>query len=257
MKNEERIYKFLTGAMSPAEENEFLDDIKSDDNLREQAILHANMCKGMVEVDRELVNTLKQCSQKEIKQLSRPLKPNRLLRWGTIAASIALCVLSGYAWVEYHSATISEPAPQPAPKPLTLVELGRKYATMNVGWDMVEKQGCVNPDVLYRIKYYFDNIKNGVNLKETTLLLEIEWKRAKSTERTKRAKSTENQEYASCVPYVGWYLAIGYMQQNDAFNAIIVLETLRRDYPTNTILDDRIDELIQQLYQFDIKEFRH
>ena len=71
---DERISRYLKGLMSVQEETKFLADMRSDDQLRHDAIAQARLVKGMAQVDYELIQELKNTPEAKITSSLRPPK---------------------------------------------------------------------------------------------------------------------------------------------------------------------------------------
>ena len=58
--NDERISRFLQGKMKADEEATFIEEMKNNADLRNQAIAQASLVKGMKQVDEELKDAFRQ-----------------------------------------------------------------------------------------------------------------------------------------------------------------------------------------------------
>ena len=52
--NDERITRYMKGVMNADEESAFMEELNSNEDLRNQAIAQARLVKGMKQVDEEL-----------------------------------------------------------------------------------------------------------------------------------------------------------------------------------------------------------
>ena len=52
--NDERISRYMQGKMNADEESSFMEELKNNEDLRNQAIAQARLVKGMKQVDEEL-----------------------------------------------------------------------------------------------------------------------------------------------------------------------------------------------------------
>lgn len=107
LNRDERIDRYIKGQMDSQEETQFLTDMASDDLLRQDAIVHARLVRGMQQVDDELVKALKAASESEVKASLRPHKTlfRRPVTWLSMAASIAIILFAGYKGYDYYHIT--------------------------------------------------------------------------------------------------------------------------------------------------------
>ena len=84
----------------------------------------------------------------------------------------------------------------------------------------------------------FKNVANNEKLDETITRLSVLWKTAK--------QDTYN-DYTDYAPYIGWYLAIAYLEDYDKDKARDVLKEMEEMYPEGTALGDWVKELIIEL----------
>ena len=69
--NDERISRFLQGKMKADEEATFMDEMKNNENLRNQAIAQARLVKGMKQVDEELKDTFRLVDEQTIQRIAK------------------------------------------------------------------------------------------------------------------------------------------------------------------------------------------
>ena len=55
LRNDDLIDRFIQGQMDENEEKAFLEELNQNEELRERAILHARLVKGMAQVDDEII----------------------------------------------------------------------------------------------------------------------------------------------------------------------------------------------------------
>ena len=55
LRNDDLIDRFMQGQMDENEEKAFLEELNQNEELRERAILHARLVKGMAQVDDEII----------------------------------------------------------------------------------------------------------------------------------------------------------------------------------------------------------
>ena len=69
--NDERISRFLQGKIKADEEATFMEEMKNNDDLRDQAIVQARLVKGMKQVDEELKDAFRQADEQTIKRIAK------------------------------------------------------------------------------------------------------------------------------------------------------------------------------------------
>lgn len=214
--NEERIERYLHGAMTPEEEAIFEGDLANDDTLRRQAEAMARIVKGMETVgdeqDRLMVEKMKAANGKKLAPVW----------WMSIAASLVIIFTVGYHFYD-RSQTIA---------------LGQQYAYVFSTETESLIRGEEDEDIANKLNVLFDKAANGKDLKNTISQLEELWALAQS--------DTYN-DYTTYEPYIGWNLAIAYLRNNDKKEARKVLEELQKISPTGTEHGDKILELREKL----------
>ena len=212
--NEERINRYLHGEMSPEEESVFEADIQKDDTLRQQAESMARIVKGMEivgnEHDKQLLEKMKASSGKKTSSL----------RWISIAASIALVFTVSYFVYDYSATT----------------RLGKEYAYAFPISEVI--RGEEDEEVVNTLTLLFDNVANGKDIDNTIKQLEELWALAQS--------DTYNG-YTTYEPYIGWNLAVAYLQNYDKKEAKAALKQLQMNYPEGTAMGDLVVELLKDL----------
>ncbi len=204
---DDRISRYLKGQMSALEEARFLKDMESDKQLKEDTINQARIIKGMRQVDNELIRCLKQASESEVDAALHPLKGlfRKPVMWMSIAATAAILVFSGYKGYDYYSTT----------------HLGIRYAS-EFPMETIMR-GDSNTKVESELQTLFGNIEERHDLTATTQRLAELWDIAN--------QDTYN-DYTDYAPYIGWYLAIGYLEDYDKANAKKILNQLASEtYP--------------------------
>lgn len=212
--NEEIINRYLFGLMSPDEEAAFEENIKSNKQLREQAESIARIVKAMDSVggkhDKAIVEGMKQTSEKR----KLPIK------WISIAASFALVLTTGYHIYDYNR----------------IGSLGAEYAMAFPVSEII--RGEEDEDVVQTLTELFNNVINGENLEFTISKLSKLWTLSQS--------DTYN-EYTTHAPYIGWNLAIAYLRNHDKKEAKQILAKLGEMCPIDTIIGNRVNELLQSI----------
>lgn len=218
---DERIDRYIKGQMDSQEETQFLADMASDDLLRQDAIAHARLVRGMQQVDDEFVNALKSVSESEVKASLRPRKIlfRRPVTWLSLAASIAIILFAGYKGYDYYHIT----------------RLGMEYANVFPMESIV--RGESETPVDEELQSLFDNVIERKDLTSTTKRLSELW--------TLANQDTYN-DYTDYAPYIGWYLAIGYLENYEKDKAKSVLTTLQSTY-NYSLIQNRINALINEI----------
>ena len=197
--DDERIVRYLSGKMTEEESEAFYDELKHNDELRENAIIQARLIKGMKQADEELLNAFKSVDSQDIEKIVGVRHKNYSLRILAIAASVVFIVFVGFKSYDYYD-TIS---------------LGREYANTFPTSTII--RGEANADVEVELTTLFDNVSKAEDLDNTTSRLATLWELAK--------QDTYN-DYTDYAPYIGWYLAIGYLENYEKDESKTVLEDL-------------------------------
>ena len=186
--NDERITRFMQGQMNVDEESAFMAELKNNEVLRSQAIAQARLVKGMKQVDDELKEIIRSTDEQTIRRLASEttIRKKQTARWLAIAASVALILFVGFKSYDYYNTT----------------SLGKKYAHTFPVSSIV--RGEANLDVEAELTTLFNNIAEGKDLDDTISRLEALWEISK--------QETYN-DYTDYAPYIGWNLAIGYLQE--------------------------------------------
>lgn len=220
--NDERISRFLQGLMDADEETAFQIELKNNEELRNQAIAQARLVKGMKQVDEELKDMFRHTDEQTIRKIANRVtaRKNRSTRWLAIAASVVFIVFVGFKSYDYYDTT----------------SLGKEYANAFPTSSIV--RGESNADVESELKTLFDNVAQNRDLGNTTSRLEIIWELSK--------QDTYN-DYTDYAPYIGWNLAIGYLENYEKADAKAVLEEMVEMYPEGTSVGDKIVELLYKM----------
>lgn len=211
--NEEKIDRYLHGEMTREEELLFEEDLSKDDNLRQQAETIARMAKSMKVVgsdqDRTFIEQMKDSA-------GTKLAP---VWWLSIAASILIIFTIGYHFYDRYQT----------------VSLGRQYAYVFSTETESLIRGEENEDVANQLTVLFDNAANGKDLDNTIKQLEELWK---------LSQSDVYNEYTTYAPYIGWNLAIAYLQNNDKIAAKTILNQLIEvECDNQTVIKEKAIEL--------------
>ena len=220
--NDERISRYMEGKMNADEESSFMEELKNNDNLRNQAIAQARLVKGMKQVDEELKDAFREADEQTIRRIAKEAVGNKKhsARWLAIAASIVFIVFVGFKSYDYYDTT----------------SLGREYANTFPTSTII--RGEANADIDTELTMLFNNVAEGKDLDNTTSRLATLWELSK--------QETYN-DYTDYAPYIGWNLAIGYLRNYEKTNAKAVLEEMKEMYLSGTIIGDQVLLLEKQL----------
>lgn len=219
---DERISQYMKGQMDSQEEKQFLSDMDSDDLLRQDAITQARLVRGMRQVDDELIRALQNSSEDEFRSALRPRKSmfKKSVVWLSLVASVAIIIVVGYNGYDYYHTT----------------RLGIKYATAFPMETIV--RGDSDNSVDSELQALFDNVVERKDLSYTTKRLSELWEISN--------QDTYN-DYTDYAPYIGWYLAIGYLEDYEKDKALCVLHTMLEDDNVSLSIKDQINELLKRL----------
>lgn len=221
LNNDDRICRFMKGQMNSEEESAFMEELRRDENLRNQAIAQARLVKGMKQVDEELKESFRQTDEETIRKIARNVtgEKKHSMRWLAIAASVVFIVFVGFKSYDYYDTTT----------------LGREYA--NTFPISTITRGEANADVEKELSVLFNNIAEEKNLDYTTSRLAELWELSK--------QETYN-DYTDYAPYIGWNLAIGYLENYEKSNAKEVLLEMKRMYPEDNAMGEKIIEILRK-----------
>lgn len=223
--NDERISRFLQGKMKADEEATFMEEMKNNDDLRDQAIVQARLVKGMKQVDEELKDAFRQADEQTIKRIAKETFETSVgkkssARWLAIAASIVFIVFVGFKSYDYYDTT----------------SLGKEYANTFPTTSII--RGETNTAVETELSTLFNNVAECKDLDNTTSRLATLWELSK--------QDTYN-DYTDFAPYIGWNLAIGYLENYEKTKAKDVLIEMKQTYPEGTALGDKVVQLINEM----------
>ncbi len=220
--NDERITRFMQGQMNVDEESAFMAELKNNEVLRSQAIAQARLVKGMKQVDDELKEIIRSTDEQTIRRLASEttIRKKQTARWLAIAASVALILFVGFKSYDYYNTT----------------SLGKKYAHTFPVSSIV--RGEANLDVEAELTTLFNNIAEGKDLDDTISRLEALWEISK--------QETYN-DYTDYAPYIGWNLAIGYLQDYEKEKAQVILEEMKQMYTQRSAIGNKINILSNEL----------
>lgn len=225
---EERINSFLRGEMSSEEETMFMDELKSNDVLRNKAVVAARMAKAIKTVGEEKDSLVKEALltsndhdiEMIVKNVTRKRSKLLTLRIISVAASILILVISGWHYYDYRVTT----------------GLGNEYEMMFEPSSFV--RGVDTGSVEKELNSLFAKVKSGDESDNTIKRLSLLWELS--------TMETYN-DYTDYAPQIGWNLAIAYLKDNDKDNAITVLTKLEGMAEDGTAIKNKCIELIKKL----------
>ena len=223
--NDDRISRYMQGMMEPEEEMSFIEELKNNEELRDQAIAQARLVKGMKQVDEELKDAFRQADEQTIKRIAKKASESSLnrkssTRWLAIAASMVFIVFVGFKSYDYYDTT----------------SLGREYANTFPTSTII--RGEANADVDKELAMLFNNVAEGKDLDNTTSRLATLWE---------LSKQDAYNDYTDYAPYIGWNLAVGYLRNYEKAMARNVLSEMEKMYDNETIIGQKVRELIKTI----------
>ena len=220
--NDERISRFMQGMMESEEETAFMEELKNNTNLRDQAVAQARLVKGMKQVDEELKGAFREADEQTIRSIVNDAvgRKNKSIHWLAIAASIVFIVFVGFKSYDYYDTT----------------SLGRKYANTFPTSTII--RGEANADVDTELTMLFNNVAEGKDLDNTTSRLATLWELSK--------QDTYN-DYTDYAPYIGWNLAIGYLRNYEKTKSKDVLVEMKELYPEESAIGSKVRIVLDAL----------
>ena len=223
--NDDRISRYMQGMMEPEEEMSFIEELKNNEELRDQAIAQARLVKGMKQVDEELKDAFRQADEQTIKRIAKKASESSVnrkssARWLAIAASVVFIVFVGFKSYDYYDTT----------------SLGKEYANTFPTTSII--RGETNTDVETELSTLFNYIAEGNDLDNTTSRLAVLWELSK--------QNTYN-DYTEYAPYIGWNLAVGYLRNYEKAMARNILSEMETMYDNETIIGQKVRELIKKI----------
>ena len=220
--NDERITRYMQGKMNADEESAFMEELNSNEDLRNQAIAQARLVKGMKQVDEELRDAFREADEQTIKDIANVAVggKKKSALWLAIAASIVFIVFVGFKSYDYYDTT----------------SLGREYANTFPTSTII--RGEANADVDTELTMLFNNVAEGKDLDNTTSRLKTLWEIAK--------QDTYN-DYTNYAPYIGWNLAVGYLEDYEKSKAKDILMEMKKMYFEGTAVGDKTRILLNAI----------
>ena len=232
---DERIVNYLKGRMTAEEEQAFIEELKTNQELKSKAVAMARMVKGMKEVgkqmDEETTNSILASNQSEIKDIAtnvsrghrkgKVVSLRKAASWLSIAASVALIVWAGVGYKDYRQTT----------------SLGEQYAT-TFSFDQLTRGAGEHSEAEVKLAKLFENIANKIDLDKTLHDLSLCWELS--------TQDTYN-DYTDYAPEIGWNLAIGYLKDNKRKQAKATLEKLIEVAPEGTAIGNKAREVLKKI----------
>lgn len=223
--NEERISHYLKGDMTQEEERQFENDIREDVVLKEQAEVTSRMILAMDKVgkahDKTLISEMSQTkwiAAANITDRGGSILP--FTKWIAAVACLLFVCLAGYKYYDTQR----------------IIGLGEQYST-TFSMDGIIR-GNEDQSTIEELKKLFGNVEMGEDLTSTLTQLTRLWQQTKS--------ETYNA-YTEYQPYIGWYLATGYLRDNNKAAAKEILIEMQKMYPVDTAMGDKVRELMDKL----------
>lgn len=274
LNEDDSITAYLKGQMTVDEENAFMKDLQENPLLKEKAIAMARLVKSMKEMgtlqDDDTKKVFLSANEKKVKQIafdavakekkkdwvnaafskgheaafsdtelydnsetsvteSRDANPHnkkkrnsitRIVSWLSIAASLFLVVWVGIGYNDYRKTT----------------RLAEEYE--NVFESSIISRGAQPSETEQRLRSLFNNVSTKTDLDNTLHELSILW------ELSTMETYNDYTEYAS---EIGWYLAIGYLKENDKNNAKMMLEKLIEKNSEDSTFGKMMRELVDRI----------
>ena len=218
---DESISRYLKGLMSIQEETKFLADMESNEQLKQDAIAQARLVKGMAQVDYELIQELKNTPKAKLTSSLRPPKIifRKPVTWLSVAASVLVLLFAGYKGYDYYDTT----------------RLGMKYATAFPMETLV--RGDTDSNVDKELQTLFENVVERKDLSTTTKRLSELWEISN--------QETYN-DYTDYAAYIGWYLAIGYLEDYEKDKAKqLLMQIQNRDF--SDVMVTNVNNLLNKI----------
>ena len=230
---DDRIVRYLKGKMTADEEEKFMQEVNSNEELKSKAIAVARLVKGMKEVgstnDKDIISDFLATDSDEIqaivngavKKKGKVIPWRRTAKWLSAAASIALLIWGGFTYNDYRQTT----------------RLGNEYSTVFSSSQLI-RGGEDNAEIENKLAKLFDNVVTKTDLDKTLSDLEKYWNLA--------TQETYN-DYTDYAAEIGWNLAVGHLRNNEKNKAKDVLTKLIDVAPEGTAIGDKARELLYKM----------
>lgn len=231
---DEKIVRFLKGKMTAEEEQEFMQELESNEELKSKAIATARLVKGMKEAgsarDEEIADEMLASELNEITSIAKQVvhkKRTKIITfrkaatWLSAAASVALLIWGGLTYNDYRQIT----------------GLGNEYSTVFSSSQLI-RGGEDNAEIENKLAKLFDNVASKQDLDNTLHELTLCWEIA--------TQETYN-DYTDYAAEIGWNLAVGHLRNHDKKKAQDVLIKLIDIAPEGTAIGDKARELLKKV----------
>ena len=231
---DEKIVRYLKGKMTAEEEQEFMLELESNEELKSKAIATARLVKGMKEAgsarDEEIADEMLASEPNEItniaKQVVRKKKTKiipfrKAATWLSAAASVALLVWGGYSFNDYRKTT----------------GLGEEYSTV-FSFTQFTRGDEENGQIENKLAKLVESVASKKDLDNTLHELTLCWELA--------IQETYN-DYTDYAPEIGWNLAIGHLKNNNKKKAKDILKKLIDVAPEGTAIGNKARELLKKV----------
>lgn len=267
---EDRIMKFLRGAMTPDEEKQFKADLAADADLRSDAVNLARLAKGMRQAGDEIDDYMRKMFLAATPDNLERITNNVFEQYDReLHQEISYYELSPADLERMEHGSSEDDTPQPpvvvpqrSPRRLWLsvaasvailvcVGIGYRSYTSYRATAALASEYC---DALStgttmrgaadssgageRLEKLFDNVRNGNDLDATATHLFAYWE---------TSGKTYYNDYTDYRSEIGWYLAIAYLKNNDKAKARTVLEQLKKESEKDTAVYRKAVELLDKL----------
>ena len=241
LEEDDRIVAYLKGEMSAKEEQQFFQELESNLELKEKAIVTARLIKGLKEVGEERdkeakvaflalsENGIEAVTKQVIRQRTQTIPVRKISTWIAVAASVVCIVWFGIDYTDYKHTT----------------GLGEEYGRVSI----FSSKGSIEDDIFVRgadnsskapmnLEKLFTSVKNGESLENTIHELSLCWELS--------IMETVN-DYSDYSADIGWNLAIAYLKNNNKEEALKVLDKVERLCTTDSPMGKKVRELQEKL----------
>ena len=228
---DERIVRFMRCQMDDVEDAEFRTDLRSNQALRERAVVLARLVAGMEElrkdVDAAVIDELMAMSRDDVARMvsSRdgatvaadaagqttvvPMRRRLVVIW---AASVAIALMLVPAW-QWYSRRMSE---------RENLALAAEYVSQIPYYEDYTRGASVDSLVATELSSLFGVVVSGAS----DTLPPLDDVNSRLARLFEQAAWDADSPYADYVMPIGWHLAIGYLKAGDRRMAIAVLDRL-------------------------------
>ena len=218
-----RVEKYLRNEMDVHEEEQFINDMKTDSELANRAKAMAVLIKGIQQVGRRRDDMIIQDVKDEKRK--RENKHTKVIAWPVRIVAIAAMVLVLVGVTDFlmlRQRTLGLANEYMAYAPQTQVDEG----ALKGG----EQDNTIMPELMP----VFEEINTGKNLQHHIDLL---------SNLFEQAASQQVNKYTDFADYIGYNLAIAHLKNNDKDRACKVLKDLLKIYPNYQIAKDLLDKI--------------